>query len=432
MRIVIWLVLKGYTMGLEARRPHNMSEPRSEIPQINPREKGFSSLLRRTFSRSPLSQFESHNDDGRITEAKKELNKLTLAPAGVPTESLDSVNDYADKKAEKPGIFKINMVQAFRRVFSPRQGVIPIPGEVAPPQPDFIDKATELLKKLARSKLVRTLMVIATLGGSGTAAYKTFPAFENAVNSGARAIGFNVGETPVPSTFDNSLDEGVFGKNNLISLPLDKIQEKYPTPIAETQNSLTVLSPFQLPEASSATFSRSLSEFLPTKELHEQAQRDGIKDMVKIGLPKGTKIKASADVFGFIDMGKEKFGQDPNKSLGVFWVYYDKESDITYKMKIFSSSNDSQIHYFEPQVPNLQLPPDYPIDRLRGTDWQNWPQIQQGTTLVILSEDEEVTFAIEKYRGKKIGPEAALIDKTLSVVTPNFFTETNKMVEMEG
>lgn len=295
-------------------------------------------------------------------------------------------------------------------------------GQLAP------NAVERFIQRLGRSRTAKIGLAAGT-AGVGIYAYATNPNFQQTIDSAYHNLLQILGrEAVVPTTFDNKATSGVIGDKNIQFISQEEAKKSNLQPVA-TDTSLTFLFPFQLPEGAKITYEKSLSERLPTQAIQTEAAQKGIKDQVDLNIPRDATISASFDAHVVISMGREKYNEDPTKAVGLNIVFYNPEQDKTYQIRIFTLDSDGQKGYLDSLSPSLQLPPNYSLDLLRGTNWKQWPIAKQGQQLVKTTQNQPIRITIEAYKGDKIGPEAAISeaarkDKTASVVTPQFLTTT--------
>lgn len=240
-----------------------------------------------------------------------------------------------------------------------------------------------------------------------------------ATTVGAAAFGIHErinAQNEVPSAFNNNDDRGVFGDNNINRGDLSEFQNQFPEQIIEKDTSINFVLPFILPEGTSASYVKNLSDRLPTEELQQQAKAENIKNNIDLVLPKNTVIISPVNGHGAIGFGIPEAGQDSTKAYGTAIVFYDQSVNRTYLIKIFSLDQTP----FEP-IKNMSR---YDNKRyFRDTGWKDLPKIDRITPLMQTQRDnQQVRISIEAYEGEKIGPEAAITNKDLYLLTPRFFT----------
>lgn len=221
-----------------------------------------------------------------------------------------------------------------------------------------------------------------------------------------------------PSIFDNNAQSGKIGDNNTVNLPLSEIQSQFPQQLVEKDNTLTMLFPIKTPPNASVSFEKSLSEFLPTEELQQEAKKNNIRNNEEFILPKDAVFIAPAKGHIVIMRGRQEFGEDPNTVTGAAFVLYDQGKDTTYVVKTYRREKATN---FEPLIP-LQSPENW-----SGTDWKKFPQVEQGQGIFRNTKDNQpLGISVEAYKGQSIGGGAATITKTLRLLTPQFFTKNEQ------
>lgn len=224
-----------------------------------------------------------------------------------------------------------------------------------------------------------------------------------------------VGAQEVPSIFRNSDDRGVLGNNNIQLVTLPEFQNQHLQQVVAEGKRITILNPFQLPEGVSASYVKSLSDRLPTEELRQQAEKDGIKDSTDFILPKDTTIIASMDARILLAKGRVSVNEDPNMSSMMWIYYYDDKQDVTYQFWFFTVDSSGLLPLVEMQ--------EFTPETARGTNWQNLPIMQQGFQIVKTTKDnQQLRLNVKGYRGKVVGPQAEIVDKTAFFPNVNFFT----------
>lgn len=140
-------------------------------------------------------------------------------------------------------------------------------------------RAKELWSTKAKFALAGTV-VAAILGGTGIA-YKTIPQIHTAINS---IVGH--GETHVPLTFNNNAEKINYGDNNIQRIaPEEADRQDLLTPKFDQQtNTITTMSPFVIPEGTTATQDKSAYE---VRGIPHNEPREIIPAGTQIVIPKG-------------------------------------------------------------------------------------------------------------------------------------------------
>lgn len=287
--------------------------------------------------------------------------------------------------------------------------VIPEPEKPESPKKTWYDR----LEKVLKSRVFRLGLAIGVVGLGARAdeayRYDVIPIHQSIENS-ASAI------------FDNTKDKGIIGEQNITSLTLSVLQATYPEQIITKNNSIQFLLPFNLPTGTTVSYEKKLSDRLmgdSDGSVKANAEKNSIKDSVVFTLPKGKPIFASADAHVMLAKGREDRNENPNMAESARVFYYDAKQDKTYVFFFFDETNPTKIGLFEPLFSMQENVPD----SWRGTNWERLPLVKQGQPLIKTTvENQKVNLNIKAYKGKKVGPEAELVDKTFSLVTPQLLT----------
>lgn len=303
-----------------------------------------------------------------------------------------------------------------------RVGVIvpPKPQPVLEPSGEPEPKKTKrsLIQRLLNNLALRWTLAGLGLASAGGIAYQLeVPAVHRTVNN---LLGI-VSARDVPNTFDNTRDEGLIGENNINHGNLSEVQSQFPEQIIEKGNTISLILPFILPEGTTASYIKSLSDRLPTEELQKQAQAENDKNNIDFVLPKGTVIVSPVNGNGAIGFGTSESGQDATKAYGAAIVFHDKSANKTYLIKIFSLDQT-------PFEPIINIPRFDDKQYFRDTGWKDLPMIDRATPLIQTQNDnQQVRVSVEAYEGERIGPEATITDKALYLLTPQFFTTKDSL-----
>ena len=277
--------------------------------------------------------------------------------------------------------------------------------------PKGVEKA---IHRFARSKAVKLGLV----GGAAVGAYQV-PAIQRAVDSIYHDTLQKLG-LEVPTSFDNKADKGVIGDNNIVKASLSEIQQQSPEPLVEKDNLASFLFPFQLPESARVTYGKTLSAYeealiatLPP-EARAEATKKGITDTVNFTLPKDTLIYTSVNGH-ILAASSKKTLENPNFADWARLFYYDETKDRTYVLSFGSTDPNA----FDSLVPTQGNEPTV----WRGTSWEQLPTIKQGTPILkTTKENQLVSINVRAYKGKIVGPQADIVDKTSYATTPQFLT----------
>lgn len=234
----------------------------------------------------------------------------------------------------------------------------------------------------------------------------------------------------VPSTFDNSLNEGVIGDNNTNHLSLPEINQKFPKQVVEEGSFLYFLSPIVLPDGTRMPYGKENvweggGANYPTEELNKEAKEKNIKDSVEFILPAGGILVSPVDGHGYIDMGYI-YGHDPNVAEGFSVVFHDKIQNKTYKIWLFPAGKNPNINLVS-LVPSLERP----ADKLGDMNWKNQPRMERGQPLIQATGDQLMRLKLIAFKGEKIDGNATLVDKAQYLVTPRFYTDNEKLVALQ-
>lgn len=327
------------------------------------------------------------------------------------------VNDMVTPENAIPGILEITSTPTRDRTITP---VLPMPDarrtpvSPEPGKPEPLKKPWhERLDKVLKSRIFRLglAMGIIGLGARADEAYRydVIPIHQSVENS-ASAI------------FDNTKDKGVIGDQNIVRLTAPQIQKMFPEQAIGTNNTFTFLLPFDISATTQVTYEKNLSDRLigdSDGSIKADAGKNGIKDNLIAILPKDKILFASFDAHVMLAKGREDRNENPNMAESVRVFYYDAKQDKTYVFLFFDETNPTAIGLFEPLFPMQENVPD----SWRGTNWEKLPLAKQGESLVKTTvENQKVKFNIKAYKGKKVGPEAELVDKTFFLATPQLLT----------
>lgn len=289
--------------------------------------------------------------------------------------------------------------------------------------------AESLLHRLARNWVVR----LGLAGGASYAAYQV-PAIHEYVDARYQDLLKLLNpETVVPPIFDNSLNEGIIGDNNILHLSLPEINQRFPQQVREEGNFLYFLSPIVLPDGTRMPYGKKdVWEIgganYPTEELNKEAKEKNIKHTVEFTLPAGSILISPVDGYGYIDMGRSIARHDPNLALGFFVIFHDEVHNKTYKIWVFGQDLKTINYNLVSLNPSLEMP----ADKLGNADWKNWLPMKRGQPLIKATKDQLMRLTVTAYRGGKIDANATLIDKTQYLLTPRFYTDpaTQKLVAL--
>lgn len=311
----------------------------------------------------------------------------------------------------------------------PYPGVPPKKGKDHGPSQKDVDAANagqlapnaveRFIQRLGKSRTVRVGAVAGT-AGVGVYAYATNPDFHQTIDSAYHNLLQILGrEAVVPPSFDNKADKGVIGDSNIQFISQEEAKKSNLQPVG-TDTSLTFLFPFQLPEGTKVTYEKSLSERLPTQAIQTEAAQKGIKDHIDLVLPKDASMRAP--VSGHVlAVNSQKNPENQNFSEWARVFYYDEGKDMTYVFWVFAfdeSSGNNPFHSFVPTQENIP-------SAWTGRNWEKLPKIQQGEPILKTNKaDQQIRLNIKAYKGKVVGPQAEVVDKTLTLVTPQFLTTT--------
>lgn len=287
--------------------------------------------------------------------------------------------------------------------------VVPEQEKPEPPKKTWYDR----LEKVLKSRVVRLGLAMGVIGLNARAdeayRYDVIPIHQNVENS-------------VSAIFDNTKDKGIIEEQNIASLTLSVLQATYPEQIITKNNSIQFLLPFNLSTGTTVSYEKKLSDRLmgdSDGSVKANAEKNSIKDSVVFTLPKGKPIFASADAHVMLAKGREDRNENPNMAESARVFYYDAKQDKTYVFFFFDETNPTKIGLFEPLFSMQENVPD----SWRGTNWESLPLAKQGQPLIRTTvENQKVNLNIKAYKGKKVGPEAELVDKTFFLVTPEFLT----------
>ncbi len=321
------------------------------------------------------------------------------------------------------------------------QGRIPRPIGPTPQEVQEVNRRRgkkSMVSRLAGSTSAKLAAAIVILGG-GYEAYHDVPAIHEELDSLYNKTLQQLGiETVVPQEFNNKTSEGVIGKNNIHIISRQEAMTANLKPVA-ADNSLTFLFPIQLPEGGARVqYIRHLTGYtfaepqaVPTQDRQrqeeaiaqqEELKQKGIKDSIDFVLPIDSIIIAPVDGHILITKSQQNSNEDPNRAQFARFFFYQPETDITYALW-FSDLDASPI---SAPFYSFNLVQDDTPDLWRGTSWENLPVIQQGMPMLRTTKDgQRVELNIKAYKGKVVGPQAEIIYKTASPITPDFLTVTD-------
>lgn len=319
--------------------------------------------------------------------------------------------------------------------------VIPFPGGPTKEEADAANAgeyaptgAESLLHRLARNWVVR----LGLAGGASYAAYQV-PAIHEYVDVRYQDLLRLLNpETVVSSTFDNSLNEGVIGDNNILDLSLPEINQRFPKQVVEEGSFLYFLSPIILPDGTRMPYGKKDVWELgganyPTEELNEQAKQKNIKNYIEFSILENSILVSPVDGYGFINMGRESFGENPNHAIGFGVIFHDEQQNRTYRISLYGANKQGKDYNLISLSPDLERPPNYPPNQLQDLGWKDWSRMKRGQLLIKATGDQRMRLTVEAYRGEKIGPTATLVDKTIYLLTPRFYTDpaSQKLVALD-
>lgn len=237
---------------------------------------------------------------------------------------------------------------------------------------------------------------------------------------GAAGGAVAINELSQNSTISSEQTSGTIEDNNTVELTSSEIKQMLLNQ-TDGENDLSLFFPYGLPPGTKSSFERTLSErFTGDNDgsLKAEAEKNNIKDNIIQPLPKNTPIRSPANGHIMIAKGKEEWGEDPNKASWIRVFEYNEKEDITYVYWFFDITDQNKKFFFDPLKSMQENAPGI----WRGTNYEDLPIVKLGEDLAKTTDNQTVQLNVKGYRGKKVGPEAEIIDETFFPVNLHYLT----------
>lgn len=278
--------------------------------------------------------------------------------------------------------------------------VLPKP-EVAPsstpPQSEKPQKTKKpLIQRLVQNLTVRLGLVTLALGGSGYAAYQEIPAVHRTVDN----LFGRVSTEDVPNTFDNNLDKGVIGDNNIVRMTRKEIQK---LPKFDKNGKILRTFPVALTAGEQVQYQKEFSGGM----VHPGIDVDPLttKNVIKFTISAGKPIIASANGYLF-----EGFGG------GLVLISLDRNGKPSSQLYDLNSVDAFQMIVDAPKLSE---------DNNNGKEWGKGLPVLNGEEIALTTKDIA-------FRGTLIESTGQTFYDPKVEGNWNFKTESSKLVTSQG
>lgn len=259
---------------------------------------------------------------------------------------------------------------------------IPVPGRTAPdvtPQPK---RKKEGQRLSTRAKMFLASSAIAAILGGGYASYETIPQVNTAINK-------IIGQEEIPPTFDNNIVKQKIGNNNIKRVTPEEANKQDLLTPKFREKTLTLISPFILPQDSSASLDKSPYE---VRGINHNEPRFIVPAGTEIVLPKGMHYILIA--------GNPEWDQDPNLVYGISAVTYNEQTNTSIHISLYfyddRAKKDLPVSTSLRKTPRQEV--IYP-NFSSFPDWKNLPTSDGKTPLGVTNTDQLIHVYTNVFNG---------------------------------
>lgn len=252
----------------------------------------------------------------------------------------------------------------------------PQPEPPQTPKPERTKKS--LIRRLAQNLAVRLGFATLALSGSGYAAYQEIPAVHRTIDN---VIGKVFGDE-VPNTFDNKIDNGVIGDNNIVRMTREEIQQ---LPSFDKDGKPILLFPFTPPEGQTITFTKRYhgGYVHPDTEVDTETTRNSMD----LKIPAGTTISSSGSENVQMFFGGD-YGDGTSERDSAIFVFKDKNGFI-HRFIIAPNKKLGESNVLQ----SLVNAPAISKENSYGKEWEKGLTTSEGQKVTITLRDAEFTIA---------------------------------------